>query len=171
MIKIYVSLICLFFIGCGYHPNSYYAKNIFGDGVFVDIVISASSPESSVSIKDAVNNAVIKRFGAKLKSRQEANSFLKINVESVAQTPIAYNEQGFISHYRTNVVLAIYFENTSGKRFIVTNSGYNDYSADYTSAIVLEQYRLESISNAANNALDKFVAQVAYYGEFYNENR
>ena len=66
-------------------------------------------------------------------------------------------------------MLDIHFENAHGKSFDVSNTGYYDYSADFTSTIVFDQYRLESISNAASQALDKFISQVAYYGEFYNE--
>ncbi len=161
--------LCLYFVGCGYQPISYYAQGIFNDGVYVDISINSSVPESGASIKDAVNNAIIKRFASKLMSKQEAKSYLQIKVQSITQTPIAYNQQGFISYYRTNIVLDIHFENAQGKSFDVSNTGYYDYSADFTSTIIFDQYRLESISNAASQALDKFISQVAYYGEFYNE--
>lgn len=172
MMRFVVLVVALwFFVGCGYQPVAHYAQNIFKDGVYVDIIVNSSVPESSPGIKDAVNNAVIKRFGSKLKTRQEAKSFLKIDVQNLTQTPIAYNQQGFVSYYRTNIVLGIHFENTDGANFDVTNSGYYDYSADFTSTIVLDQYRLDSIANAANVALDKFISQVAYYGEFYDKNR
>ena len=163
-------LVASFFVGCGYMPVSHYAEGIFDDGVFVDIIINPSIPESSTGVKDAVNNAIIKRFGSKLKSRQEARAQLQINVQSITQSPIAYNQQGFVSYYRTNIILHFSFTNAQGKSFSVTNTGYYDYSADFTSTIVLDQYRLDSVSNATNQALDKFISQVAYYGEFYNEN-
>lgn len=152
-------------------PISHYASNIFNDGVFVDIDVYAGIPESGANIKDAVNNAVIKRFHSKLKSKKEAQSWLQVNVKSITQSPIAYNESGFISYYRTNIILEFSFENVQGDKFSVINSGYYDYSADYTSTIVLEQYRLNSISNAAGQAIDKFISQIAYYGEFYDRNR
>lgn len=155
--------------GCGYQPVSHYSENIFNDGVYVQVRINPSVPESGTSVKDAVNNAIIKRFHSKLKSKQEAGSFLNITIQSITQTPIAYNQQGFVSYYRTNIVLLIEFKNIQGETFSVTNTGYYDYSADFTSTIVLDQYRLESISNATNQALDKFISQVAYYGEFYHE--
>lgn len=167
----FVTLAIFFMHGCGYMPVSHYAQSIFNDGVYVEIVVNPSVPESSTGVKDAVNNAIIKRFHSKLKTKQEAQSFLKIDVQSITQTPVAYNQQGFVSFYRTNIVLAFHFENAQGESFDVTNTGYYDYSADFTSTIVLDQYRLESISNATNQALDKFISQVAYYGEFYNENR
>ncbi|WP_291027348.1 LPS assembly lipoprotein LptE [Helicobacter sp.] len=166
--SLYLGLIWLF-VGCGYQPVSYYARSIFNDGVCVDIAVNPSVPESGTNIKDAVNNAVIKRFGSKLKSKQEAQSFLHINVREIIQAPVAYNQQGFVSYYRTHITLDIHFENTSGVSFDVTNTGYYDYSADFTSTIVLDQYRLESINNAANMALEKFISQVAYYGEFNRE--
>lgn len=155
--------------GCGYQPVGRYAEGIFHDGVYVEVHINPSVPESGTGVKDAVNNAIIKRFHSKLKSRQEAGSFLNITIQSITQSPIAYNQQGFVSYYRTNIVLLIKFKNIQGETFSVTNTGYYDYSADFTSTIVLDQYRLESISNATNQALDKFISQVAYYGEFYHE--
>lgn len=84
----------------------------------------------------------------------------------LSNSPIAYNKDGFVSHYRTNIVLGIHFENNDGVSFDVTNSGYYDYNTDFTSTIVLDQYYSNSISNAALQALDKFVSQVAYYGGF-----
>lgn len=172
MKKLCFFILCVFFsMGCGYQPVSYYAQSIFNDGVYVDIIMNASVPESGSMVKDTVNNAIIKRFASSLKSKDEAKSFLKINVQSITQTPVAYNQQGFVSYYRTNIVLGIHFENINGANFDVINSGYYDYSADFTSTLVLDQYRLESITQATNSALDKFISQVAYYGEFYDENR
>lgn len=159
------------FVGCGYQPVSHYAQSIFNDGVYVDIIVNSSIPESGANIKDRVNNAVIKRFGSRLKSKREAQSFLTINVKSITQTPVAYNQQGFVSYYRTNIVLDIHFENAQGKSFDVSNTGYYDYSADFTSTIIFDQYRLESVANAVHMALDKFISQVAYYGEFYDEKK
>lgn len=171
MLRILICAMCALFVACGYKPISAYSKNIFNDGVFVDITINANVPESGPSIKDSINNAIIKRFASNLKSKDEAQSFLNIDVKSITQNPVAYNEQGFVSYYRTNIVLVIHFKNTQGVEFEVTNTGYYDYSADFGSTIVLDQYRLDSITNATNSALDKFISQMAYYGEYYYENR
>lgn len=170
MLRALLLSLSLYFVGCGYKPVSHYSHNIFNDGVYVEVRINPSVPESGTGVKDAVNNAIIKRFHSKLKSKQEAQSFLDINIQSITQTPIAYNQQGFVSFYRTNVVLLIEFKNAQGVNFSVTNTGFYDYSADFSSTIVLDQYRLESIANATNQALDKFISQIAYYGEFYYEN-
>ena len=168
--SILILCVGLWACGCGDKPVSHYSHNIFNDGVYVEVRINPSVPESGTGVKDAVNNAIIKRFHSKLKGKQEAQSFLDINIQSITQTPIAYNQQGFVSFYRTNVTLLIEFRSTQGVNFSVTNTGFYDYSADFSSTIVLDQYRLESIVNATNQALDKFISQIAYYGEFYYEN-
>lgn len=162
-----VWFVLIVFTGCGYKPVSAYTKNIFEGGVYVDIDVFALIPESGVNIKDTINEMIVKRFHSKLMKKEEAQSYFKIVVRSITQSPIAYNQDGFVSFYRTTVVLDIHFHNNANVNFDVTNTGYYDYSADYTSTVALENYRLESISNAAAQALDKFISQVAYYGEFY----
>lgn len=160
--------ILLIFIvsGCGYQPVSRYADEIFKNGVYVDISIYPAVPEASTGIKDSINNAIIKRFQGQLVDKAQSHARLKIDVVSITNSPIAYNKDGFVSHYRTNIVLGIYFENNDGVKFNVVNSGYYDYNADFTSTIVLDQYYFDSISSAALQALDKFVSQVAYYGSY-----
>ena len=159
----------IFLGGCGYRPVSHYAQGLFNDGVYVEIHINPSVPESGSGVKDAINSAVIKRFHSKLKSKQEAQSFISVNVQNISQAPIAYNAQGFVSFYRTTISLTFHVKNTKGAEFSVSNTGFYDYSAEFSSTIVLDQYRLDSISQAANQALDKFISQVAYYGEFYKD--
>lgn len=166
--SLFIGLVCiLIFTGCGYRPVSHYAQGLFNDGVYVEIHINPAVPESGTGVKDVINNAVIKRFHSKLKSKQEAKSFIFVNVQSITQSPIAYNPQGFVSFYRTNVALTFEVKNNKGANFSISNTGFYDYSAEFSSTIVLDQYRLDSISQAASQALDKFISQVAYYGEFY----
>ena len=153
--SILILCVGLWACGCGYKPVSHYSHNIFNDGVYVEVRINPSVPESGTGVKDAVNNAIIKRFHSKLKGKQEAQSFLDINIQSITQTPIAYNQQGFVSFYRTNVTLLIEFRSTQGVNFSVTNTGFYDYSADFSSTIVLDQYRLESIVNATKRKVFK----------------
>lgn len=167
---LFLACITCLLVSCGYQPVSRYAKSIFHDGVYVELEVNPSMPEASVSVKDSIHNAIIKRFGSSLKSKESAQSTLKVNVLSITQSPIAYDTKGFVSYYRTNIVLQFHFHNSHGVDFSVSNSGFYDYNANYTSTIVLDQSRLDSVSNAASQALDKFIAQVAYYGEFYNEN-
>lgn len=160
-----VLIICLL-AGCGYRPVSHYASEIFQGGVYVEVAVYPAVPDASMGVKDSINNAILKRFQSQLVDKQHSHARLKVDVTDLSNPPIAYNKDGFVSHYRTNIVLNIHFENNDGVSFDVTNSGYYDYSADFTSTIVLDQYYSNSISNAALQALDKFVSQVAYYGGF-----
>lgn len=165
VMRFYACILLVFIVsGCGYQPVSRYADEIFKNGVYVDISIYAAVPEASTGVKDSINNAIIKRFQGQLTDKAQSYARLKIDVISITNSPIAYNKDGFASHYRTNIILGIRFENNDGVKFNVTNSGYYDYNADFTSTIVLDQYYFNSISSATLQALDKFVSQVAYYG-------
>ena len=67
-------LIAVFISGCGYKPSSYYAKRALGEKIYAEAKISRQDPRNSVLIKDAVNEAVVNRFSAKLVSKEEADS-------------------------------------------------------------------------------------------------
>ena len=65
MIKnIFLFLIVVFFIGCGYKPSSYYSKNEIGGFVYVNVAIDINNAQNSVLIKDAMNEMVINQFHA-----------------------------------------------------------------------------------------------------------
>lgn len=162
-------LLAFLLSGCGYLPIASYTKSSLEGGSFVDIKIFAQMPESSTSIKDAINNAILSRFQGSLMDKETADNEFEIIVQNISQNPIAYNKDGFVSIYRTNVVLEINFKNKKGVSFSTQNSGFYDYSADFTSTIVLEQYKIDSITQATGQILDRFISQVAYYGEYYKE--
>jgi hypothetical protein len=52
----------ILFSGCGYQPSSHYAKNVVGESVSTEVVISMEDPQNTVIIKDAVDTAVITKF-------------------------------------------------------------------------------------------------------------
>jgi len=95
----------LFFGGCGYKPSSYYAKQTFGDGVFVSVTMLRSDPENTVIIKDAINEAVITKFKSKIVSEDKAETKLNVRVDAAAFSPIQYDKNGYVTLYRATVTL------------------------------------------------------------------
>ena len=157
-----ITLLALLFMACGYVPVASYSDKIFGEGVYVEITMDPQLPEASVSAKDAINLAVLTRFNNTLSSKQSAHSIIDVRVLSVSSTPVAYDENGFISHYRATVNLSFKVQNINGATMSASTSGYYDYPA--TSALLIEEAKLGAVSSATIQALDKFISQMAYYG-------
>lgn len=159
-----IALLALLFIACGYVPVASYSDKFFGEGVYVEITMDPQLPEASVGAKDAINLAVLTRFNNTLSSKQSAHSVIDVRVLSVSSTPVAYDENGFISHYRATVNLSFKVQNINGATMSASTSGYYDYPASSTSALLIEEAKLGAVSNATIQALDKFISQMAYYG-------
>ncbi|WP_394994187.1 LPS assembly lipoprotein LptE [uncultured Helicobacter sp.] len=157
-----VALVALLFVACGYVPVASFSDKVFGEGVYVQITMDPQLPEASVGAKDAINLAVLTRLNNSLASKQSAQTIIDMRVLSVSSTPVAYDNNGFVSHYRATVSLSFNVRNKNGTSFNASSSGYYDYAASSTSALLIEESKLGAVSNATVQALDKFISQVAY---------
>lgn len=156
------ALLLTLFSGCGYQPSSQEAKKVMGESVSTEIIISMTDPENTVVLKDALDEAVIRRFQTNLRHRKDARSHLKIELKSVGFNPLQYDSNGYIVSYRTATNLEITRITTNfTKRYKAVGS------FDFTinpNAIITDQQRFEAIEKSATKALDSFVAQVAAEG-------
>ena len=143
---------------------SKYADSVFAQGVYVELTMNPLMPEASIGAKDAINLAVLTRFKNTLVSKQRAHTIIDMRVNSVSNSPIAYDENGFVSFYRVTVNLSFEVKNDGKSGLRVSNTGYYDYAANSTSAVVIEDAKLNAVANATTQALDKFISQVAFYG-------
>ncbi len=133
-----------------------------GETVSTEIIISMTDPENTVVLKDALDEAVIRRFQTNLRHRNSAETHLKISLNNVGFSALQYDENGYIVSYRTTINLAV---------IRITDNFSKHYSAvgnyDFTispNAIITDQQRFDAIANSATKALDSFVAQVAAEG-------
>lgn len=156
-------LLAVFISGCGYKPSSYYAKQALGSKIYADVTISRQDPRNSVLIKDAVNEAVVSRFGAKLVSKEEAESVLHVKIDSISFSPTVYDRFGYVIAYKATVVLAIQYEDANKKVQKLTASGEYDFSIEANS-VVSDNNRFDAIRYASNDALDEFVSKIAIKG-------
>ena len=108
-------LIVTFLIGCGYKPSSYYAKNALGNKIYAEVSISRQDPRNSVLIKDAVNEAIVSRFGAKLVAKEQADSVLHVKINGIGFSPTVYDKYGYVVAYKATVVLAMEYEDETKK--------------------------------------------------------
>ena len=152
-----------FLSGCGYKPVSYYAKHALGQKIYAEVTISRQDPTNSVLIKDAVNEAIVSRFGAKLVSKEEAESILHIKIGSIAFSPSVYDKYGYVVAYKATVILAIDYEDENKKVQKLTATGEYDFSIE-SNSVVSDNNRFDAIRYAANDALDEFVSKIAIKG-------
>ncbi len=156
------ALILTLFSGCGYHPSSKEAKKVIGESVSTEIIISMSDPENTVVLKDALDEAVIRRFQTNLRHRKDAATHLKIELKNVNFTALQYDSNGYVISYRTTINLAVTRITTDlTKQYHAL--GYYDFTIS-PNAIITDQQRFDAISISATKALDSFVAQVAAEG-------
>ncbi len=156
------ALILTLLSGCGYQPSSKQAKKVLGETVSTEIIISMEDPENTVVLKDALDEAVIRRFQTNLRHRTEAATHLQIELKSVVFTALQYDSNGYIISYRTTITLAVNrMTDDFTKRYNAV--GYYDFTIN-PNAIITDQQRYEAIKISATKALDSFVAQVAAEG-------
>lgn len=152
----------IFFVGCGYQPASHFAKNVMGESISTEVVISMEDPQNTVLIKDAVDTAVITKFRTALVPKNSAQTHLKIAIASVTFTPLRYDQNGYVITYRTTVVMHI--DRIIGEKTTPYSSrGMYDFVIE-PNAIISDQARFEAIRQGAQKGIDAFVAQVAAQG-------
>ena len=151
-----------FLSGCGYLPSSKFAREVVGDKVSTQVVISGTDPQNSVLIKDAVDSAVIKSFQTSLSDEAHSTTHLVITLKNVTYTPLQYDTNGYITGYQTVVYLKIISTHDAiVKQYDV--SGNYDFSIE-ANAIISDQIRFEAIQNGVAKAISSFVAKVSAQG-------
>ncbi len=148
--------------GCGYSPASHYAKNVVGESVSTEVVISMEDPQNTVIIKDAVDTAIITKFRTALVSKSSSKTHLKFSIASVGFSPLRYDTNGYVITYRTTVSMVVErISETSKGHYAV--SGVYDFNIE-PNAIISDQARFEAIRQSSQKAIDAFIAQVAAQG-------
>lgn len=151
-----------FLVGCGYTPSSKFARQVVGEKVSTQVVISNVDPQNTVLIKDAVDSAVIQSFQTSLTDKEQATTHLTIALSGVSYTPTQYDSNGYIIGYRTVVNLQITSENDGVVKHYSVSGNY-DFSIE-ANAIISDQVRFEAIKGGAAKAIASFVATVSAQG-------
>jgi hypothetical protein len=139
---------------CGYKPTSIYTKEVLGEKIYTEVMISLEDPENSVLIKDAVNEAVVSQLRSKIVSEDEADSKFYITLKSVSFVPIQYDKNGYVIAYKTFVDIDTkYVDKDNKTRNIVTKGDY-DFPIE-SSSLISDTKRFEAIKFASQKALDE----------------
>ena len=155
-------IVVILLSGCGYRPSSKYAREVLGNSITTDIVISSQDPANTVIIKDAVDASLVEVFHARLTSSKYADTHLSIVLNSPSYSPIQYDTNGFVIAYRTVVGLSITRE-TKDIRKTYAVSGTYDFSVSPNS-VLTDQERFDAIKFASAKAISSFIAQVSAEG-------
>lgn len=149
-------------LGCGYAPASHYAKNIVGESVSSEVVISMEDPQNTVLIKDAIDTAIITKFRTSLVAKSNSKTHLKFSILSVGFLPLRYDVNGYVTTYRTSVTMKIGRTSKESER-VYNVIGMYDFNIE-PNAIISDQARFEAIRQGAQKGIDLFVAQIAAEG-------
>ena len=149
-------------VACGYKPSAKFSREVVGDRVSTNVVISAHDPANTVIIKDAVDAAIIKVFHASLTSRSSSQTHLQISISNPSYTPVQYDTNGYVVAYRTTITLTI-TKYHDGQSKTYTAKGTYDFSIQ-PNAIISDQERFEAIKFSSEKAIRSFLAQVSAEG-------
>ena len=150
-------------VACGYKPTSVYTKNVLGEDIYVKVETSLEDPENSVLIRDAINEAVVYKFNAKIANKNEASAKLYIKLEHVDFQPIEYDKNGYVIAYKTNVTLLTrYHDKSKNTKDIRT---YGDFDFNIASnSIISDTKRFNAIKEASQKAIDAFISRISVEG-------
>ena len=158
--SIFVLLAVFVLLGCGYKPSSWYAKQAISGNVFVDIKINIIDPRNAVLIKDAMNEIVVNKFGAKLTTNKKtANTFVNLELGSVSLSQIQYDADGYVRLYRILVPINVTYKNSKKHGKFAVKGDYDFSIGDDT--VISDAKRFEAIKQAASNAMDEVVSKLA----------
>ena len=161
--RIFLLVLALFFVGCGYKPASHMAKSVLGEKIYVDVEISIQDPQNSVLIKDAFKEAIVNRLNLHVVSKEEAQTLVSAKINSVSFSPIIYDADGYVTAYKTRVILGLDIIYEDGTKDFMNVSGNYDFTIEANS-VISDTKRFEAIKYASEDALDEFVAAVSIKG-------
>jgi len=167
--KLLYFLIPFLLIGCGYKPSSVYTKKVLGNNIHVSAKISRTDPKNSVIIKDAVNEAVVGRFDAKLTNKKDADTDLIVSIGSVSFTALSYNSDGYVISYKARVVLNATYKTSSGKSKSFSTTGEFDFPI-VANSVISDSKRFEAIKYASADAINEIISKIAIIGIMNREN-
>ena len=157
-----ILFIVLFLIGCGYKPTSIYTKPILGDKISTKVDIDIKNPVDSIFLKDALNEAVISVFNAKI-NNINYDSKITLKVNSISISAIDYDKNGYPILYRTTASITAVIEDKNHKINSYSATGSYDFSID-ANAVLSDDIKHNSIKEAFLKALQIIEFKIAQKG-------
>ncbi len=163
ILRIWLISLVVLVTACGYKPTSVYTKKVLGEAIYVKVETSLEDPENSVLIRDAINEAVIYKFHAKIAEKKESSAKLFVKLEQVNFQPIEYDSNGYVIAYKTNVTLLTSYHDKKNRRKSLKTYGDFDFNIA-SNSVISDTKRFNAIKEAAQKAIDAFISRIAVEG-------
>lgn len=161
--KILVSLFLIIglFIGCGYKPSSYYARDAITGDVYVILNVDIENSENSVYVKDAMNEMILNQFKTSITDdKAKAETIVTVALSSVSHKVLSTDNDGYAQSYRTTVNITVSYQKVDEESKSVSVSNYYDYSVD-TDSVITDQKKKLAVKNASIKALSDVFSKIA----------
>ena len=163
--------IAFFICGCGYKPVSKITRDLVGDKIYVDVIISKEEPKNSVWIKDAVKEGMVARLNKNLSSKESADTSIIISVKDLNYEAIIYDEFGYITSYKAHLSLNYKTKFKDGSVVDIPATGEYDFSVArrqkdvrFADSVLSDTQKYEAIKEASKEAFDEYIASLAVKG-------
>ena len=159
---LFVLLFSTLFVGCGYKPTSYYAKQEINGKVFVKLFIDLKDPSNAVLVKDSINELIVQKLESKLVYKESLSDIvMNLKINSVSMKVLQYDKDGYNKLYKATVsILVDYYKKKTRVKKNFTVAGEYNFSIDDGSSIT-DAKRYEAIKEASDNALDEVISKIA----------
>jgi hypothetical protein len=149
----------LIFSACGYKPVSHYTQHTIQAPLYLKVNLSSKEPDSGVSLKDTLRQAIVHRLGVSVTTETTAPSKLMVSYDAVSYTALGYDTNGYVERYRVNVTTQF---TLTTKGSTIQRSIKTTHEADVTpSALESSRAKREAIKACTQKAVDQFVAFMA----------
>jgi hypothetical protein len=149
----------LIIVGCGYKPSSQVIKNTFEDTVYVEVIVDRAEPENAPFVKDEMNRLIYTRFKGRVVSKEQAESQIHISYSGSSFSPLAYDQDGYVTRYRVNV--RVHFDMITKKGRLKKDITAIHEADIHASSLASSSLRTEAIRKGLEKALDEFMAYVS----------
>ena len=160
----------LFFNSCGYKATTSYTTPFLGDVIYTEVEIDVANPIDSVFLKDALNEAVISVFNAKIGDKENFKSSFKLKVKSVSISTIDYDKNGYPILYRSKASIKAEIVDIEGVYKTYSASGSYDFSID-RNAVLSDDIKHNAIKESFVKALQMIEFKIAQKGIKNNDNK
>ncbi len=132
--------------------------------MFVELHINLPNPENSVELKDLLNKTIVSRFQTRISNKEDADSLIIIDVNSLSDSTFAVSTDGFVTYYRVTAYVTYTLDDKKGNKKSFQGSGFFDYNVSLDNPLTTYNNRYYAINQAFSQTIDKFVAQVSFEG-------
>jgi len=146
---------------CGYKPSSHIIKKTFEDTIYVEVFVDRAEPENAPFVKDEMNRLIYTRFKGRVASKEQAGSQIRISYSGSSFSPLAYDQNGYVTRYRANIRVNFDMLTKKGR---LKKDITSIHEADiHASSLTSSTLRTEAIRKGLEKAMDEFMAYVSAY--------